>query len=485
MDVIVACPEPGEETNNSTVERFGRLLTGAFPVDAAPARPMRRLVAAAWVVAAVIAGAAASLGRTRGGPGVLETIWAEDGTYFYSDALGRPALSTIVRPLAGYYLTAARLLAVPSRFVPLEWGPAVLSVEAAIVTALLAVVVYLASGAHVRTTVGRLVVAAPLVVTPVGENLLSTTANDVAPMQFILIYTALWVLLWRPARRWQQILAFAVVLLAALSTLLVALLLPVAVLRLFVRRDWLGRAMAGALGLGVVLNVMALSLGLTERPAFLVPRYDTLWALRGLIEFALPNAVFGYRFNNGRAPIYGHAGLVLTAAVVVLVAVVVAAWLLGRRQLLEPQWTVAAIMVVEAVILFCGAVMSAGRLELRYVIAPQLMVIAAAAVLLRPASRSGTTDRARWVPTAALAAFILLVCVASYQMTSSRTLQAHSWRSLVAQARLVCQDPRWGAVYVYPSSHGAIVGIPAGTPMADLPPVGWPVRLPCDRLRPS
>jgi hypothetical protein len=446
-----------------------------FPADQ-PGPGPRRLVAWLWALAAVVVGAGISLGRTGSGAGIFQTIWAEDGTYFYSDALGRPVLTTIVRPLQGYFVMYSRLLAAPTRLVPLEWGPPLLTTEAALSAGVLAVAVYAASRTHLRTVLGRLIAAAPIVAVPVGENFAATTANNVATLQFIGIYATMWMLFWRPARRWQQWAAFALVLTVALNTLLVVLVLPLALLRLFLVRDRLGQAMTGALVFGAGLNVLALKEGWTARPAFLVPHYDPLWAVQNLFTWALPNAVLGYRFNDGVTHVSKHHTAIVLTAVAILVIVVVAA-----LRFASPQWRVAVVLGAQAAILVCGSVMSAGRLELRYVVAPELMLFAAMAILLRPAA--GRRDWRAALPTAVLAAFVVAVCAFSYQMPSNRTVQRHPWSTLVAQARVVCRDPHYGAVYVYPVAQGAVVGIPAGKPIADSPPVNWPVRLPCDRLR--
>src|SRR5258705_1485059 len=160
------------------------LREAVFPQDQEPTRRRRRLTALAWTFAAVVVGAAVGLLRVHGGAGVFQTIWAEDGTYFYSDALGRPGVGTIVRPLHGYFVVFERMLATPARYVPVKWGPALLSIEAAAVTALLAVIVYQASRAHLRSTIGRLVAAVPVVAAPVGENVLTTNADNLATLQF-------------------------------------------------------------------------------------------------------------------------------------------------------------------------------------------------------------------------------------------------------------------------------------------------------------
>jgi hypothetical protein len=423
-------------------------------------------------IGAVVVGAAISLlGVNR----PLDTVWAEDGTYFYTDVLNRPGLATFVRPLAGYYVELGRALALPARYVPLEWGPAVMTVEAGIVTAVFALAVFAASRPHLRTVPGRLVAAAPMLAVPVGETLAATTADNVATLQFIGIYAVLWMLFWRPARRIVQAGAYAVVLIVTLSTFLVVALLPLAVLRVVVARDRLGRSMLATIVVGVSVNLLALHFRLTTRPDFLVPHYDPVWVLRLLIAWAVPASVFGYRVTENSVPWTGAPGPYAVVAVLLIAATVGIA-----ARLCCPQWTIAGIIAAEAVIVFCGATMSAGTTELRYVVAPELMLFAALAALVRPLATGGWR---RYLPTVGLTIAVLLVCAASYRMPSNRTREPVGWTALVSAARAVCRDPALEAVYVYPALHGEVVGIPAGTPPADPPPVAWPVRLPCDRLR--
>jgi hypothetical protein len=446
------------------------LISPRRPLPVDDARPARRRLGWLWGTGAVIIGALMTLARIDR---PFNTIWAEDGTYFYTDVLNRPALSTLVRPLAGYYVTVSRLLALPSRYVPLTWGPAVLTIGASLFTGLLAVAVFAASRPHVRTTLGRLVVSVPVLAVPVGENLYATNTGNVATLQFIAIYAAIWLLVWRPVRSAQQWAAFALLLTIALSTFLAVLLLPLAGVRVAVARDRLGQGMLGALVVGAGLNLTALRLGVTARPTFLIPRLDPVWALRETVTSALPTAVFGARPTEPALSQSTRVGGFAIAAIVLLAVAVLAAWLWC-----DPQWTLAAAFGLQAVIVFCGATMSAGFPFLRYVAVLELMLIAALAVMLRP--RPG----ASWsVPTAVLAVCVLAVCAVSFRMPSNRSVETHSWSDLVAQARHVCQNRAYGAAYVYPSLDTPAVGIAVGVPPPDPPPVAWPVRLPCDRLR--
>lgn len=442
-----------------------------FPTDKHGPATRRTVI---WAVVAVIVGTVVSLGRV-GGPGPFNSIWAEDGSDYLTDALNRDTLRTIVRPLNGYFVLIPRLLAIPAGLVPPEWGPAVLSVEAAVVTALTALIVYVASRAHLRSVLARAVAAVPVLVVPVGENLAATLANNVATLQFAATYTLLWVLLWAPATRTGRITAVLVAWGVAFTTILAAVLIPLALVRLYLRRDRTSLALAGGLTLGAVADLAALALHLTSRPAVSRPHYDPFWALQQA-SWALRNAMFGDRGANGvGADLVGLRGTAVVAGLILVAVLLVAAFRWTR-----PSWLLAVVMGVHALVYWCLTLMAHGRLEMRYVAGPELMLFAGMAALLLPA----LPRRWAYVPLAMLATFIAVICTLNYQAPSGRTIST-PWRSLVAQARIACTDPQYGAVYVYPNWDGKVEPIPIGTPMPRRtpPPYGFPVWLPCHRLR--
>jgi hypothetical protein len=448
-------------------------LTALFPVDDAP-RSGR--FGWAWLVLVVIGGALISLGRVSQGPGVLNTIWAEDGSDFLTDALNRSVPDAIFKPLNGYYVTVPRLLAEPASLVPVQWGPTVLTIEAAVVAALMALAVYVASRSHLRNPLARLIAAVPVVAVPVGENVAAATANNVATLQFAAIYTALWMVLWNPTRRTGRVIAGGVVLAVALSTFLVVAVLPLAVVRLVLRRDKTSAFMVGSLVLGAALNVMALSLHLTERPVMAPSRYDPVWALQSVADWALPHAMFGYRISGEGAQAVDPAWLVWPAWLIVLTVVIVAA-----ARLTNPRWALAAILAVHAIVLVSGSIMQLGVLELRYVVGFELMLYAALAALLLP--RLAHPRWLAWAPLASLAVLVAVALATSYQTFSPRD-RLFAWDAAVDKARVVCANKQYSAVYIRTwSEPGSVEPVYAGTPMPPVPPYGFPIRVPCARLR--
>lgn len=255
-----------------------------FP--AAPARPVRPagLLLAAL---AVLAGAAVSLAR-QPGIGALDTIWAEDGQVFLADAVNRSLPDALTTSYAGYFHTGPRLLAELAALAPAGWAAAVLAGSAAVVTAGLAVLVYVASAAHLRSTVARVAAAAITVVPPLAQQ---DVPNSIANLHWPALYALFWVLLWTPVAWPGRVVAVATTALVATSDILVLALLPLALLRVAVRRDRHSTVLAAMFAGGVALQLLGLVIGTSTRETDLNP----VQAGIGYLHRAVPGALVGSR----------------------------------------------------------------------------------------------------------------------------------------------------------------------------------------------
>jgi hypothetical protein len=101
----------------------------------------------------------------RYGINAVDTIWAEDGAVFLTDAANLSFADTVLTPYAGYRHVLPRLAAGFVLLFPVAWLAMAVSVTAAAVNAGLGLVVYHASGA-LRTPILRAAVAAVAVVVP-------------------------------------------------------------------------------------------------------------------------------------------------------------------------------------------------------------------------------------------------------------------------------------------------------------------------------
>lgn len=422
-------------------------------------------VKALWAFLAVIAGAALSLMRV-GGPGALNSIWAEDGREFMTAALNMGTREALATPINGYFLTGPRIMAEIASRAPIEYAAAVLTIEAALSAAILGLIVYVASAAYLRQTVLRLLVSVPAVIIPVSVNM---SNNNVATLQFFWLYAMFWALLWRPSSKSGRVVAVTVVLLGSLTTPLALGLLPLALLRIAAVRDKLGMILGASVTIGVAAQLVPFSLGWTSR-GVTTPRYDIPWVLGDFATKALPQAVFGERWmgasdwlnlpewtrggHSASRPLSSswHAVLVVLAW---LIAIALVAYALKRREAVN--WSLTILAFGHSVGLFALQGLTGGSTWSRYAVAPVLLILTAAAALLSGSKR---------LPQLAFLALIAVVCIANFRAESFRTY-SRPWTQVVQEAREKCADPQTGEVVV----------------LTGMPQLLWDVKIPCYKVR--
>jgi len=450
--------------------RLDRLDRALFPA-AAPAATRRSVLLTAL---ATLAAVPLSLVRT-GGHGPFDSLWAEDGSGFVHDSLNLGTFDALKKGLNGYFVLLPRLIAEPVALVPVQRAPVVISLGAAVCTALFALTAYLASAAYLRSVPARLVVSLPVVATPVAGAVI---ANNVATLQFAALYAAFWAIMWMPRGWLARAFALAVVVLTGLSTILIAALVPLAVVRAVVRRDRWSFVISGAACLTAVVQGLALSTGLTSREGLSAPRLDPLWALLEWVLWAMPYSVFGTTVLGSRpAPVRLVLGLLAYA---VLAAVVVLALRRGSKLRATPAsgpaWGLAALAAGSSAAILAAEVMGMGypgtegsyltpekalMSTERYLLAPVLLLIVAVVALLRP--EPGAT-RVSW-PLIGYGLLVLVVCATQLRPDAPRN-HTLSWSAVVADAKARCA-----------ASGAASVEVPFGGPV-------WYPRplVPCRKL---
>jgi hypothetical protein len=429
--VTVAEAEPPAPPRTGRAGRLRAALDPLFPETPAAAITRRKV---ALAVLAVAAGTAISLGRTTG-TGPLQSIWEEDSRNLLTDALMRPGAFNLVKPYVGYFQLLPRMMAEVAAFVPISWAAAALSIQAAVAAALLALAVYVASGAHLHHPLPRLLVSAPMLFAPVAENFRSEIYNRPATVQFFLVYAMFWLILWVPRRRAARLLLGGVVALSAVSTFLVVVFVPLAAARLFARRDRLSAVILGALLAGAALQVSGLAFGLTNRD-FATPRYDPVWAVKSFVIWAVPQSMLGWRFTG--LPVVdalkaGNLPVILVAWAIVAAAVVVAA-----RRLTAPEWLLALVAAGHALALCCMTIMSTGDVHQRYLFAVELLLFAAVTALLLPRPGGG---RRALAPLAVFAVFVLAISVINYRHEDTYRHDAPRWTEQVDRGAAQCKVP--------------------------------------------
>lgn len=101
-----------------------------FPLDA-DGRSVRWRIALS--IAFFLAAAALSLAR-QGGPGALDSIWAEDGSH-YQFTFNHSAFHTLFTPVNGYLLLVQRLVLSVIAIFPIAWAAALMAIAGGLASA--------------------------------------------------------------------------------------------------------------------------------------------------------------------------------------------------------------------------------------------------------------------------------------------------------------------------------------------------------------
>jgi hypothetical protein len=405
---------------------------------------------------AVAFGVVVGLARTRE-PGALDSIWAEDGQNFLTDALNRPWYEAVFTPFNGYFHVVARLCWAVIALFPLQWAAALNAVLDAGITSLLALAVFIAA----RSRVGLF----PAVVIGVTAALpMGFVPNALAQLQFPLVYAGLWMLLWR--RNGANPLTVGLPALAALNSMLGVLLVPVAVggLLRYRSRVWLLKV----LGLvpGTLLQVVPLLTGATRRGLGERPLHDPVAVAVLYLRWGIPRSFLGPAWLA--APyddVRGHRALVAAGLLIPAALVAFALW--SRAY---------AALRLAAVLAGFGALAGAVQLsahgfgEDRYLVLVSLPNLAAGVCLAAGAQRSagGSGCRNGRMPLVIFATLVTVVLAANLRPAGPRD-GGPRWGAAVGRARAEClARPGLGQVTVH---------------IAQWPALGWQTVLPCARLR--
>ncbi|WP_112269664.1 hypothetical protein [Lentzea terrae] len=401
----------------------------------------------------------------------LDHVWAEDGALFLLESITKPFAATVFDPYAGYLHTLPRLVAELVSLLPLEWAAAGFAIAAACLRAVVALIVFAASGGVLRSLPVRFALAAVVIVLPAGNT---ETINNMANLHWFLLYGVFWALLWRPAARWQNVAGAVFVALAAASTPMVVFLAPIALLRLVLP----GRMITIGFFLGSAAQACAVLL--SEGRAYSKEAVDPLQLV---LAAAFRGPLVALTGSEGVAKFFPRFGFwPALAAVLVFLVPIVFALVWG-----SPAHRFVAVSAVTLHGLVLGASLVAnwmGGLEVHYVwavmfgqrysIAPCLFLFAALAVGLdtvrRPRWARGTVLTTRVLVTLSVLASIYLHTTAPagrvHGTALGGRLDGPAWAPGVAKARESC-------------ARGESVGRIAQEPVTE----GWEMGLPCAFLK--
>jgi hypothetical protein len=398
------------------------------------------VLSVAWVLAATW------LQLVRGpGHRAPDVIWAEDGGVFLNQAMRHSLWHNLVVPHAGYLQVIARLLTQPVAHLPLSWVAIWLAVSAAIVVALISLVVWFASAGVVQSLWARLLLTALVPVLPQAGFEVNAAVCDV---HWYLIYAAFWVLLAAPSSWRGQLGASAVVVLAALSDPLTALVLPAAAPGLMraPRRNlalMAPMALCSALALQIWVHLTR-AVSYRSSPTTLSD-LPTIYGLRVVLSAVTGDRMLGL--------VYIALGLPIVAATGLLAVIGLAA--LMRQADRTAQLVAAVCLAISVALLFVtlglrgtSGIVDRDQFTLngsRYTIMPLLMLWTAVLILLdrleirRHAGPAGPAMAVSGVGIVTTA-FLGMQVLSDWGGNTVR-LAGPSWSADLRTAAATCQQP--------------------------------------------
>jgi hypothetical protein len=424
-------------------------LAPLFPV-AAPS-PWPTAVLAGGYATGFVVLVALALWRQAGIP-AMQTLWAEDGAIFYSQAVTQSFWHTLVTAYNGYDQLVPRLAVQMVHVAPVGDAAAVVALAGAAGLAFLGCVVFHMARGHIRSPGLRALLVAAMVLLPLATvEMLDNLVN----LPWWMFFASFWALLWRPQTRRGQLGAAALCALAAASEPLVGLLLPLAAVRAVALR----RASEQAAGLGLLVGLVfqaGIVLSANGEHSFpaasvagIAPAFGARVGLGWLTGLRATDAI-----------VSASRGLAELMGALVFVVVVACGLRLGPRATRAFTVAVAVLapvcFVVPAWLRGVGPSMQTARsvgYAGRYAAAPMLMVVSTVLVLAGHLSEARSPRRRPTAPGRALAALgtccVLLVpaWAADFRGANGRA-DGPTWRSQLALAAGRCRGEKPGSLAV-------------------------------------
>lgn len=411
-------------------------------------------VTALWYVSFVAIAIPVQLLRQRGVPS-WDSVWAEDGAVFLTDAVALPISSTLLRSYAGYAHGLPRVLAELVVLLPIRWWAAAAAVAAASTAALAGLFAFTASRPWCPSWPRRAVLAGMFLVLPAA---LFETAANLANIQWYLL-AALPLAFIAPFDPPFRAVAAGFVAVVALTAPLAAVFLPFVILGMIRHRDF-----AHLVPGGTFLAAVAVQLG-----ASLATQSDSIGSGGGILPISFyPTRVVG-RLLLGEVT-FGHAWKA-AAAGVVAVSIAAMAALFGRTRGDACRLRTTLVLFGASVLIFMTPVALRGSgmshtnaSEQRYAIAPMLLLTAAALV---PPADSRRRRRSDQLLLIGMALWLIVAVAPSFRASNPRS-EAPGWSASLQAAADECE---------HLGSDAVSVGV-APAPSTRV----WAVELPCAAL---
>ena len=291
---------------------------------------------------------------------------------------------------------------------------------AAVLTAAGAGYVEFASGSQIQRRWVRIGLALMIPMLPV---LRVEVIDEMAEIQFILVFVCFWILLCVSRNRLGQVVAGLSSILIALSTLLVTLLVPIAIFRLFFRKS--RRFVPSAFLVGIASHWLLVHLLHTHRSLGVGVPIEQ--AVRAYGSEVINPLVLGGQFSGEFA--LGHHTVLLSLAFLASLLLSVAFCRTDRYRYLA----VIVLCLAVSFVGYIGEVLGSGVTD-RYAVYPELFAIAAIAVALDSNSARRSVF---WARAACVLGIVSLACALSFEPTAYRTI-GPTWSSSLTTARRSC-----------------------------------------------
>jgi hypothetical protein len=383
---------------------------------------------------------------------MFHSLWAEDGTIFFAQALHRGSVANFGRAYEGYLHTVPRTIAAIAALMPLRDAPAVFGIAVVVVVACVGAVAEHVSGRFIRRRWLRLVCGLSVGLLPVlGAEAIGSAAN----LQFLLVFMVFWLLLTR-SEHVGVIAAICVVeVLVVLTSAVAVVLIPLAVCLWAAARSArtvaIPAALIGAVGtLFVYLAIVRPARGITPQGS-LAHRLGQ--GVVGLMNNVIGNFVPhspGGRLTATAGRVTHLVTIPVAALVVVALAVGLAALFSGARDdpsgLASHQRAGVAWLVILAVGTWFLIAAIFGNSVSRYGVLPGLFLVAAVCVVADGAldalrARPATPARVAIValPGVALVMLFVLSAVVAWKPIPYR-IDGPEWQPQVQQVVASCKS---------------------------------------------
>ncbi|HEX6454411.1 MAG TPA: hypothetical protein VF060_33740 [Trebonia sp.] len=325
-------------------ERLRDVLCRLFPASppVSPRSSGRRTLGVAVQLASVVVGAAVLLERI---PGLhpWDTLYGEDYWMFLVQAIQQPWHLFI--PYNGYEEFLPRIISQFALYLPLAQASRLFAVTGAVIAAACGLFVYHATAGHVRSVALRALLGAAVVLLPIAPM---EIADSSVNTPWYLLIAVFWALLWRPRTRVGVLAAGLITFFAAASNILVFLLGPLVVLRLFTLRRPRDHVVSASWLVGSLIQVPEVLSRHTSGQDRLTEKSGTLHQALAFYAHDVVLPSLGWHLAWRLQDLAGKDGA--TAIVAVILAVVIGAILVTQPR--NRPFVVTALLTGFVLILF-------------------------------------------------------------------------------------------------------------------------------------